>query len=265
MEEVYSLCQRFLQWLRWAFLCYTTSPVFWAELGQKIPQDPYHLLGLGVQTDPVWKKMVQNFVINVRPTCKMLINVLIKHDIMRKDCWQCKVLWRIRQVCVGYLKAMTLPGVSFWKVISCTNSDRPLDVTPACFTTVLSWSYTCRCVLLWFFISFHLHKEWQWSKKWWKQYLQGYALLFPQCILACHLCCCHPSYSSQHAFPRSLPPVPLPLSSLERQRRREIVSVLGSSFFDQIRSNLIPNAEMIIFWSYQVWTLEGRWCRTGGF
>lgn len=43
---------------------------------------------------------------------------------------------------VSYLKAMTLPGVRFWKVISCTNSDLPLDVTPAFFTTVLSSSYT---------------------------------------------------------------------------------------------------------------------------
>lgn len=46
----------------------------------------------------------------------------------------------MRGVCACYLKAMMLPGVSFWKVISCTNSERPFDVTPAFFITVLSSS-----------------------------------------------------------------------------------------------------------------------------
>lgn len=42
---------------------------------------------------------------------------------------------------MSYLKAMTLPGVRFWKVISWTNSELPLEVTPALFTTALSSSY----------------------------------------------------------------------------------------------------------------------------
>lgn len=65
------------------------------------------------------------------------------------------VLCLVGEVAVGccpvylsYLKAMTLPGVKFWKVISCTNSDLPLDVTPAFFTTVLSSSYTRTQMLL---------------------------------------------------------------------------------------------------------------------
>lgn len=50
-RRVYSLCQWFLQCLWWGVLRHTASPVFWAELGKKIPQYPYHLLGHGVQTD----------------------------------------------------------------------------------------------------------------------------------------------------------------------------------------------------------------------
>lgn len=77
---------------------------------------------------------------------------------------------------------MTLPGVSFWKLISWTNSEGPLDVTPAFLTTVLSSSYAQTD-------EEHAVTEGEpWrkkKKKWPKVRLQERVPLFPGCTLAC--------------------------------------------------------------------------------
>lgn len=123
---------------------------------------------------------------------------------------------RVRaRVCVVHLNAMTLPGVNFWKVISCTYSDGPLDVSPAFFTIVLSCNYM-QIYTLWENVLIC-----KYYGVLWRHYLPIYAPLCPRCILACRWCSGHPSYSSLPAFQQSGPPEPLPQSSLERETERD--------------------------------------------